>query len=66
MTITANGKEVILTTETTVTAYLEANRYRENRIVVELNEEILPKDQYSTTYLKDGDCMEIVTFMGGG
>ena len=66
MTLTVNGKRVVLTTETTITAYLEANRYRENRIVVELNEEILPKDQYSTTYLKEGDCMEIVMFMGGG
>ena len=66
MTITANGKKVILTTETTISNYLEANQYRENRIVVELNEEILPRDRYSTTRLKDGDCMEIVTFMGGG
>ena len=66
MTLTVNGKRVVLTTETTITAYLEANRYRENRIVVELNEEILPKDRYSTTYLKEGDCMEIVMFMGGG
>ena len=66
MTLTVNGKEVVLTTETTITAYLEANQYRENRIVVELNEEILPKEQYTTTYLKEGDCMEIVMFMGGG
>lgn len=66
MTLTVNGKEVVLTTKTTITAYLEANQYRENRIVVELNEEILPKEQYATTYLKEGDCMEIVMFMGGG
>ena len=66
MTLTVNGKEIVLTTDTTITAYLEANQYRENRIVVELNEEILPKEQYSTTYLKEGDCMEIVMFMGGG
>ena len=66
MTLTVNGKEVVLTTETTITAYLEANQYRENRIVVELNEEILPKEQYATTYLKEGDYMEIVMFMGGG
>ena len=54
MTLTVNGKEVVLTTETTITAYLEANQYRENRIVVELNEEILPKEQNATTYLKEG------------
>ncbi len=67
MTITANGKEVILTTQTTITAYLEANRYRENRHRSGIKrKKILPKDQYSTTYLKEGDCMEIVMFMGGG
>ena len=29
-------------------------------------EEILPKYLYSETRLKDGDSMEIVTFVGGG
>ena len=29
-------------------------------------EEILPKYSYSETMLKDGDCLEVVTFVGGG
>ena len=36
------------------------------RIAVELNGDILPKYQYSETMLKDGDSMEVVTFVGGG
>ena len=31
-----------------------------------IHEEILPKYLYSETRLKDGDSMEIVTFVGGG
>ena len=64
--IIVNGKEINLTEDTTVAEYLEQNNYQTNRIVVELNEEILPKYLYSETRLKDGDRMEIVTFVGGG
>ena len=64
--IIVNGKEINLTEDTTVAEYLEQNNYQTNRIVVELNEEILPKYLYSDTRLKDGDSMEIVTFVGGG
>ena len=74
--ITVNGKEVkgqdcLLYTspsprDQTVADYLEENGYRMNRIAVELNGEILPKYKYSETRLKDGDSMEIVTFVGGG
>ena len=46
--------------------YLEENNYQINRIAVEMNEEILPKYSYSETMLKDGDRLEVVTFVGGG
>lgn len=36
------------------------------RVAVELNLEILPKADYAATVLKDGDCLEIVHFVGGG
>ena len=64
--VTINGNQTILSTDLTVAEYLEQNNYQTNRIVVELNEEILPKYLYSETRLKDGDSMEIVTFVGGG
>lgn len=64
--ITVNGKQIQLTSEMSVADYLEQNNYQINRIAVEMNEEILPKYSYSETMLKDGDLLEVVTFVGGG
>ena len=64
--ITVNGKQIQLTSEMSVADYLEENNYQINRIAVEMNEEILPKYSYSDTMLKDGDRLEVVTFVGGG
>ena len=64
--ITVNGKEFIPEQPVTVAEYLEANQYQINRIAVELNYELLPKSVYASTYLKDGDTLEIVSFVGGG
>ncbi len=49
-----------------VAAYLAESGYDIKRVAVELNGEILPKTQYETTILQDGDCVEIVSFVGGG
>lgn len=64
--ITVNGKQIQLTSEMSVADYLEQNNYQINRIAAEMNEEILPKYSYSETMLKDGDRLEVVTFVGGG
>ena len=64
--ITVNGKQIQLTSEMSVADYLEQNNYQINRIAFEMNEEILPKYSYSETMLKDGDRLEVVTFVGGG
>ena len=64
--ITVNGKQIQLTSEMSVADYLDQNNYQINRIAVEMNEEILPKYSYSETMLKDGDRLEVVTFVGGG
>ena len=46
--------------------YLEENNYPPERIAVEINEEIVPKSQYDTVVLNDGDTVEVVSFVGGG
>ena len=50
------------------TEELEAlqKKHHASRVVVELNGDILPKEQYGQTRLQDGDRVEIVCFMGGG
>ncbi len=46
--------------------YLAGTDYDVKRIAVERNGEIVPKSQYDSTVLSDGDCVEIVSFVGGG
>ncbi|MBR1395986.1 MAG: sulfur carrier protein ThiS [Selenomonadaceae bacterium] len=50
----------------TLAEYLQNANYDERTIVIELNEEIVPKTQYGSTVIKDGDTIEIISFMGGG
>ena len=63
---TVNGTKKELPGVFSVKEYLEQNGYVISQIAVELNEEILQKTEYVSTVLKDGDVMEIVSFMGGG
>ena len=50
----------------TVAEYLSSAGFTTERVVVELNEAIVPKGRYAETTLRDGDQVEIVCFMGGG
>lgn len=61
-----NGKEASDVCGMTISQYLSANNYNPKHIVVELNEEILPKTEYDSTAIADGDVVEILSFMGGG
>ncbi|MCR5516434.1 MAG: sulfur carrier protein ThiS [Lachnospira sp.] len=40
--------------------------FKDNSYVIEYNLEILKKELYDKTTLKDGDVVEVVSFMGGG
>ena len=46
--------------------YILSAGYDIKRVAVELNGDILPKAKYDETILQDGDCLEIVSFVGGG
>ncbi len=46
--------------------YLKSRDYDARRVAAELNGEIVPKDRYGDAFLKDGDVLEIVGFVGGG
>ena len=54
--IKVNGKEIELEKATSVEVYLESAGYQMKRIAVELNGEILPKNEYADRMLEDGDC----------
>lgn len=46
--------------------YLKANGYKVEIVAVEINGTIIKKSDYENTTLKDGDSVEIVSFVGGG
>jgi sulfur carrier protein len=50
----------------TVKELLESLDIDPKRVAVELNMEILPKADYFTRTIADGDRIEIVHFVGGG
>ena len=49
-----------------VADYLDSAGYDRMRVAVELNSNIVPKEQYCDTIFKDGDSVEVVSFVGGG
>jgi thiamine biosynthesis protein ThiS len=36
------------------------------KLAVEVNEEVVPREQHAARELKDGDRVEVVTLVGGG
>lgn len=50
----------------TLAEYLGTTSYDIKRIAVEINGQIVPKAEYAGTLLKDGDVVEVVSFVGGG
>ena len=60
-----NGEELDIAGKT-VAEYLATTSYDSKRIAVECNGDIVPKAEYGETVLKDGDCVEVVSFVGGG
>ena len=50
----------------TLAALIESLNMKPDRVAVELNRDIVPRDRWPQTPLKDGDRLEIVHFVGGG
>ena len=65
MNITVNGEAKAIE-QLSVQDYLITLAIDPRRVAVELNRDILPKAQYQSTLLQEGDTLEIVHFVGGG
>lgn len=65
MNLTINGESRQLQAGT-VSALIEELGMKGDRVAVELNREIVPRAEWPTATLKDGDTLEIVHFVGGG
>ena len=65
MKVTVNGDARELPDSQTVRALIVSHNLSPDKVAIELNRRLLRGDKYDTP-LKDGDEVEIVTFVGGG
>jgi len=66
MQLHINGEPRQFPEALTVASLLEHLGLKGDRVAVELNLEIVARDRWGATPLKDGDRLEIVHFVGGG
>jgi sulfur carrier protein len=64
--IQVNSKAQELPSGATVKALLELLQMTQKRVAVEVNAELVTKNEWPQFTLKDGDKVEIVSFVGGG
>ncbi|MDD6763396.1 MAG: sulfur carrier protein ThiS [Clostridiales bacterium] len=64
--ITVCGKELEGLEGRTIVEMLKELGYKNTYIAVEMNGEILKRENYSSTVLKENDRLEVVNFVGGG
>ncbi len=64
--IQLNGKKTKIQRNLSIKDLIKKYRLKENKIAIELNGTILPKDHYKNKKVKNNDKIEIVQFIGGG
>ncbi|MFZ8865103.1 MAG: sulfur carrier protein ThiS [Rickettsiales bacterium] len=66
MQITLNGEKINISDKMTIANLLTEFALSAQKVAVELNQEIIPIEDYKLTILKENDHIEIVEFVGGG
>ncbi len=67
MKIMINGEMMQMCKPLTVTELLQEKKVvSPDMVSVEVNEQILAKDDFATTLLQENDTVEFLYFMGGG
>jgi thiamine biosynthesis protein ThiS len=66
MKLQVNGEERSFSSASTLAALIEQLGMRADRVAVELNREIVARERWPATELREGDRLEIVHFVGGG
>ena len=61
-----NNEEIFIEKEISLYELLISKNFEPSKVAVELNQKIVPKIEYETTFLKNSDVLEIVWFVGGG
>lgn len=66
MQVIVNGMEQEVPSGTNLSQLLERFKVQPERVAVEVNLNVIHRQQYSQVSLNDGDQIEIIGFVGGG
>lgn len=66
MILKINGQDQSIETETKLIDLISSKNLNCDRIVIEHNHRIIPRERWQEVFLKEGDNLEIVSFVGGG
>ncbi len=67
MIITLNNKpETIEKESLSVQDLLEYKNFTFKMLVIKINGKLVKKDEYNTTYVKDGDTVQVLHLVSGG
>jgi sulfur carrier protein len=66
VTVTVNGERRVFELEPTVQELLDQLKAPASAVAVEVNRIIVPRRSHSERRLRNGDEIEVVTFVGGG
>ena len=66
MRLQINGEDRDFIAPLTLAGLVEQLGMKQDRVAVELNRDIVPRDKWPETGLSEGDRLEIVHFVGGG
>jgi thiamine biosynthesis protein ThiS len=66
MNLIINGEDRQFDSVSNIFSLLERLGMKPDRVAVELNRDLVPRERWTSTHLSDGDKLEIVHFVGGG
>ena len=66
VTISVNAQEKTVSSDCTVQTLLDQLGFAQKRVAVEINQELVTKNEWQRVTLHEGDKVEIVSFVGGG
>ena len=66
MRVIINGNEETIEAGITLAELLRRRNAEPKRVAVEVNRELVVRGEHDRTPLREGDRIEIVTFVGGG
>lgn len=66
MKLQINGAERVFPSTLSLASLIDQLGMKQDRVAIELNNDIVTRDRWPDTMLAEGDRLEIVHFVGGG